>query len=274
MNKEYSGKQIKDWLRKSQSGLINNLIGCEISDEVSIWSISNISLSNLTVIDEEDNNDSKEYSFEFLDEKTVFIPEHLSKLIEDIEQNKSPIDILEDDAKLMLNKLSINTNDLDGGATVIKIGKILKAWDHTQIVPDESDRLYIYEKSKKAKSVSRAISPLFKKWCDLIEQKASTYDAISRLHLAVILRVSGKFDESLEVTKILELPQSEFKCNSLVRAMLCCDRAAVYLDKYEKNHNVDFLNEAEKYLKRAYANDQSEEVSTCYQRYNSYMKSL
>ena len=94
------------------------------------------------------------------------------------------------------------------------------------------------------------------------------------MNLAVLLRVSGKFDESLEVSKIIDLSQTEFKCGSRLRSMICCDRAAVFLDKFERNRNSDYLNQAEKYLKRAFANEQSEEVSSCYHRYRAYLKSL
>ena len=99
------------------------------------------------------------------------------------------------------------------------------------------------------------VLPIIRKWCDLRESEIKTYDAFLRLNLAVLLRVSGKFDESLEVSKIIDLSQTEFKCGSRLRSMICCDRAAVFLDKFERNRNSDYLNQAEKYLKRAFANE-------------------
>ena len=270
MSKEFDGIRIKNWMECSGSDHIELLIGCELSNESSIWEIVEITNNTISVVEDESTNHIKKFGLDFLIGKTVFVSKDKLKLLEEIEQNKSLSEVLEDEAESILRKYSISISSLGGGATVLKFAKILNRWDKNQIIPDEEELIYFYENSKKSKEISQAVLPIIRKWCDLRESEIKTYDAFLRLNLAVLLRVSGKFDESLEVSKIIDLSQTEFKCGSRLRAMICCDRAAVFLDKFERNHNQDYLNQAEKYLKRAFANEQSEAVSLCYQRLKSY----
>ncbi|CAN1544617.1 hypothetical protein MCEKH45_01943 [Methylophilaceae bacterium] len=274
MSKEFDGIRIKNWIERSSADYLELLNGCELSNESSIWEIVEITNNTISVAEVENTNHIKKFGLDFLIGKTVFVPKDKLKLIEEIEQKKSPSEVLEDEAESILRKYSISISSLGGGATVLKFAIILNGWDKNQIIPDEDELIYFYEYSKKSKEISKAVLPIIRKWCDLRESEIKTYDAFLRLNLAVLLRVSGKFDESLEVSKIIDLSQTEFKCGSRLRSMICCDRAAVFLDKFERNRNSDYLNQAEKYLKRAFANEQSEEVSSCYHRYRAYLKSL
>jgi hypothetical protein len=270
MSKEFEGVRIKSWIERSGSDYLKLLIGCELSNESSIWEIVEITNNTISVDEVENANHIKKFGLDFLIGKTVFVPKDKLKLLEEIEQNKSPSEVLEDEAESILRKYSISISNLGGGATVLKFARILNGWDKNQIIPDEEELIYFYENSKKSKEISKSVFPVIRKWCDLRESEIKTYDAFLRLNLAVLLRVSGKFDESLEVSKIIDLSQNEFKCGSRLRSMICCDRAAVFLDKFERNHNQEYLSQAEKYLKRAFANEQSEAVSLCYQRLESY----
>jgi hypothetical protein len=274
MSKEFDGIRIKNWIERSDSDQIKLLNGCEISNESSIWEIVEITNNTISVAEVENVNHIKKFELDFFIGKTIFVPKDKLKLINEIEQNKSPSEVLEDEAESILRKFSFSISSLGGGATVLKFARILNGWDKNQIIPNEDELIYIYEKSKKSKEVSKAFLPIMRKWCDLREAEIKTYDPFLRLNIAVLLRLSGKFDESLEVSNVIDLSQTEFKCGSRIRSMICCDRAAVFLDKFEKNHNQDYLNQAEKYLKRAFANEQSEEVSFCYHRYRAYLKSL
>jgi hypothetical protein len=274
MSKEFDGIRIKNWIERSDSDHLELLNDCEMSNESSIWEIVEITNITISVAEDGNTNNIKKFGLDFLIGKTVFIPKDKLKLIEEIEQNKSPLEAMEDEAEAILRSHSISINSLDGGATVLKFAKILDRWDKNQMIPDEDELIYFYEKSKKSKEVSKAVLPIMRKWCDLRESEIKTYDPFLRLNLAVLLRLNGKFDESLEVSNVIDLSQTEFKCSSRLRSMICCDRAAVFLDKFERNHNSDYLNQAEKYLKRAFANEQSEVVSSCYHRYRAYLKSL
>jgi hypothetical protein len=272
MDIEYDGLRIKSWIERADSIKHSLLVGCEISNEDSIWIITEANNEYLEVIKEDEIKVDK-VNLGFLHAKAVFIPSEKLDLLKDIDANKSPAEALEDQAELILKRHSISPNLLNGGLTVLKFAKILDEWDKTQIVPSEEDRIYLYEASKQTMEVSRAMVPLVRKWCEKIESYLDYYDAPSRLCLAVLLRVSGSFDESLKVSDVIDLPQAKLKCSSHMRAMLCCDRAAVFLDKFERNHNREYLDKAEKYLKRAFANEQSEAVSLCYQRLRSYKTS-
>ena len=274
MNKEFDGIRIKSWAENADFDSLKLLNGCEISNEISIWEAVDITNTSIGVAEVENTNDIKKFGLDFLIGKTIFIHNDKLKLIESIERNKSAAEILEDQAEATLRRHSISFSSLDGGATVLNFSRILDGWDKSQVTPTEEDRIYFYEKSKKSKEVSRAVLPIIRKWCDSVEFEMKTYDALSRLNLAVLLRVSGKFDESLEVSKVIDLSQTEFKCGTRLRSMICCDRAAVFLDKFERNRNSDYLKQDEKYLKRAFANEQSEEVSSCFNRYRAYLKSL
>jgi hypothetical protein len=269
MDIEYDGLRIKSWIERTDSIKHSLLVGCEISNEDSIWKITEANNQYLEVL-EENAVKAIRVNLGFLHSKTVFIPGEKQNLLSDIDAHKSPVEALEDRAELILKKYSISPILLNGGSTILKFSRILDEWDKTQIVPSEEERIYLYEASKQTKEVSRAMVPLFRKWCEKIEYHLDSYDAPSRLCLAVLLRVSGSFDESLKASEVIDLSQTKLKCSSHIRAMLCCDRAAVFLDKFERNLNRDYLDLAEKYLKRAFANEQSEAVSLCYQRLKSF----
>jgi hypothetical protein len=274
MSKEFDGIRIKNWIERSGSHYLELFNGCEISNESSLWLIVEVTNITISVAEDENTNHIKKFGLDFLIGKTIFVPKNKLKLIEEIDQNKSPSEVLEDEAESILRKHSISISSLGGGATVLKFTRILNEWDKNQIIPNEEGLIYFYEKSKNSKEISKAVLPIIREWCVLRESEIKTYDAFLRLNLAVLLRLSGKFDESLEVSKVIDLSQTEFKCGSRLRSMICCDRAAVFLDKFERNHNPDYLNQAEKYLKRAFANEQSDEVSACYHRYRAFLKSL
>lgn len=269
MDIDYEGSWVRKWIESSIPIDRVELKGCVVSDSESMWEIVEAD-NNSMVILEEGAIDSRRVTLAFLSDRTVSIPINKTRLIKAFKDSLSPLEIIEEQAKLTLLKHGISPSDLHGGSTEIKVAKILDEWDKNQTVPSDNDRIYFYESAKQSKEVTQAMVPIVKKWCEKVESNLHSYDAISRLCLAVLLRISGNFDESLEVSDVIDLPQSQFRCNNHIRAMICCDRAAVFLDKFERRHNRDYIQQAEKYLKRAFANESSEAVSLCYKRLKSY----
>jgi hypothetical protein len=143
MSKEFDGIRIKNWTERSGSDNLGLLNGCELSNESSIWEIVEITNNTISVAEVNNTNHIKKFGLDFFIGKTVFVPKEKLKLIEEIEQNKSPSEVLEDEAETILRRHSISINSMDGGATVLKFANILDGWDKNQIIPNEDELLFL-----------------------------------------------------------------------------------------------------------------------------------
>ena len=130
--------------------------------------------------------------------------------------------------------IDIPPSELHSRDAVINFYRILQAWDSNKSTPNDDDKLYLYEHSKNSKLIAKKVAIYFRHWMNDIETKMDRIDPIHRLNLAVLLRVSGNLEESLIISDFINEPQSKFPCSQHTRAMICCNRAATFLDKFEK----------------------------------------
>ena len=79
-----------------------------------------------------------------------------------------------------------------------------------------------------------------------------------RLYAAVVLRYAKRIDESIKVSNFIDEQYSLIAAASpKMIAMISCDRGAAFMDKFCQSGKQDLslLEQAEKNLKRAYANE-------------------
>lgn len=149
-------------------------------------------------------------------------------------------------------------------------------WMQARELPEEGDQVRLYEAIRHS-GLYRFGLPLFHGWLAAVEPKGSDrFDAAGRLRVSVLLRHSGDPDAALEVSRIVELPQSRWPTSEHVKAMLCCHRAASFLDVAEREGDASLLPQAKRLLDRAWATDRIErdEISNTYQRLKALSERL
>lgn len=259
---DIDGIKILNWVRNSEDDIFaQSLKGCTVSNDVSEWILIDVTQSHILVKDEIFGGEPTKKNLNFLSDKTIHIPDDIQLLIEN---NKGNLDRLEDETDAVLKRFNISRSVLGGGASEFKVAKILMNWELRQF-PSPDDQYVLYEICSNIEKPSIGLINLFKTWKEITEKEFNRKDALLRLNLAVLYRKAGKLKDALSETD----DERNFICSNHIRAMICCDRAAIYLDIYENKKDQESLDMAMKYLKKSYANEKSHQVSNCWTRYNA-----
>ena len=264
---DIDGIKIVNWVHQYYDlSFIERLKGCSLSNEFREWLIIGFSNDEITVQEETSTGKVSNHKIEFLADKTLHIPVHETELLAIIQNKKSNLDLLEENAEQVLRKYDIPKSILGGGSAPIKIAKILLKWEANKIsTPNGDDQYVLYDVCTKFEKPCFGLISLFQLWKDINEKEVHRYDPLIRLNLAVLYRIAGKLEEALAETE----DEKNFSCDSHTRAMICCDRAAICLDKFQKTKDRSHLSEALKNLKKSFANEKSIQVRNCWARYDA-----
>lgn len=138
----------------------------------------------------------------------------------------------------------------------------------------DSARAKIYDlfkskcyKAKWESSVCAELSPHFRRWLMQVEGSTQRYHPVARLQLSVILRHQGDLEGSLKVSSIAGHLKAGNASDRSVLSQMCNNRAATLMDMFESSSELHCLQEAKRYLDKAWANEKAREISASYERW-------
>lgn len=262
--KEFDGIKVQQALITDD--LLKKLNGQIISDESDEWVIQEINSEFATILSTSDSLKIK-IQLRTLWHKQFYISDN--KLISIIEGSYTELDQLETEIKSILNKYNIPISAVPLFDHQKKILKILKAWEKFETpdknIPDYDYAKELYEITNKGELLSKKFANYFLIWMTSEEKnnEDGTLRRISpelRLYAAVVLRYAKRIDESIRVSNFIDEKYSLVAAASpKMIAMISCDRGAAFMDKFCQSGKQDLslLEQAEKNLKRACANEYS-----------------
>lgn len=260
--KEFDGNKVKQALMTKD--LLIKLKDQIISDENDEWTICDINSEFATILSTSDNQKTKIQINAFW-HKQFFISEN--ELISVIEDSYTDLDHLEKEIQTILNKYNIPISAVPLFEHQKKILKILKAWEKFEVpdknIPNIDYAKELYKIVNKGELLSKKFADYFLIWMKSDERynDDGTLRRISpdlRLYAAVVLRYARRIDESIKVSNFIDEKYSLVAAASKkMIAMISCDRGAAFMDKFCQSGKQDLslLEQAEKNLKRAYANE-------------------
>lgn len=107
--------------------------------------------------------------------------------------------------------------------------------------------------------------PIFEKWVHENEDTIRA-DGLARLHLTYMFRHTGRSQQAIEVSNVVEFPRSKFNGTNGLFSVICTVRAAVFMDIFNNHNDKELLLYTRKTLNKAWANEKSAETSSAYQR--------
>jgi len=266
-----AGATALHWLARAAEEEWAQLLGCAIDDGTSerAWTILAVRPNAFDLVPEDTERLSQARPWAWLGGKQLLVPGNRRGLLEAIQRSRPAHEKELDEAKARLRG---HRFDPDRFATTDDIrfaDRVLAAASEKRIVPRPEERSTLYELVKRCGQERPAI-PLFRTWMDAVERhRAPMADVLGRLHVAVLLRHTGAFQESLEVSEVLDWPSGRLRGSQGEICALSLNRAATMLDVYEYTGKAQQLLDAEKHLKRAWAISQSDEVRATYGRWRS-----
>ncbi len=263
---QVKGTEVFQWLSQAEQSEWPALIGCLVDDGSSetAWIITAIGSQILDVAREGNQRATRTRPWAWIRSHIIVVPPSCRSIIALIMQIRPPYVVALDQAKQRLRDFGFDPERIASTADLERLDSVLGLSTARNAVPSDADRWAVFQVVQRV-GQGRAALRHFQSWQNAVED-GHGYDALGRLHIALLLRHSGRLKEALEASAVLDGPSRCAPGTERFVGHLSCTRAASMLDVFESDGNVARLAEAKRHLDRAYATDQSEEVKAVYGR--------
>lgn len=162
--------------------------------------------------------------------------------------------------------IAVNTTTLEDREFVLRLTE-------ADLVPSPAERSRFFEIAKASTNLNWC-SRFFEGWWKKLHNGvASEPDAI--IHLAYVFRNTGRYKDAITITNVVEFGADRFRCPPKMIAILSTQRAATFLDIFERHGDPELLRFAKVAVGRAWAkNTGSPEASAVYQRLDKLKRQM
>ena len=162
--------------------------------------------------------------------------------------------------------VAVNTTTLEDREFVLRLTE-------GSDVPSSSDRSRFFEIAKASTNLNWCSRFFEEWWKKLREGAASQPDAI--MHLAYVFRNTGRYRDAIKITNVVEFGAERFRCPPKMMSILSTQRAATFLDIFERHGDPELLRFARGSLGKAWRyNTGSPEASAVYQRLDKMKRNM
>lgn len=281
MMNEIDGKAVVRWmLNTATDSDLRLLHGVEFSDADNVYVIRQATASGL-VADIDGINKQARLTLSQIESGSFFIDRAQNDLVVVINESRSPVDRMIDDAKTLLSSKGYMVSEMGGDTRVLKIAQIDLECSRTNSYPQPNDWHSAHEifSTSGLRNMSLGAQAM-QRWLDALEGGLrGRFDVYYRNMLTALYRHSGYTAEALKVSEIVNVDPSLYQSGGVAEGMLRVTRAATLMDGIERNmfsDNVAALKRVKGNLDKAYAifRGNSEEAKSCYYRLDSLKRKI
>ena len=162
--------------------------------------------------------------------------------------------------------VAVNTTTLEDREFVLRLTE-------GRGVPSLSDRSRFFEIAKASTNLNWCSRFFEEWWKKLRDGVASEPEAI--MHLAYVFRNTARYREAIKITNVVEFGADRFRCSPKMIAILSTQRAATFLDIFERHGDPELLRFAKGSVGKAWQyNTGSLEASAVYQRLDKLKRNM
>lgn len=268
---QIDGSDIVRWLASAKDSEMVLLNGAEYADDSDVWTILETTRGGLSIVGEDSTRRVMRPLGFF--QGTFFVTEDIGARLNDLirgTQTEGERKIAR--SKEYLASVGFPVSELGGDTVALFLAQTIENFRERGVAPDDVAWTRIQEIfDHRSASVMRSGAKLVAEWVADSERKAGgLIDAYRRVLLAYLFRHSGQLDKALEVSEVVNLPQTRFLGGNSTIAVLCTTRAAALMDKAEltATERTNLLKDARMSLNKANAigGGESSEVREAYMR--------
>ena len=161
--------------------------------------------------------------------------------------------------------VAVNTTTLEDREFVLRLTE-------DSGVPSSSDRSRFFEIAKASTNLNWC-SRFFEEWWKKLRVGVAS-EPVAIMHLAFIFRHTGRHRDSIMTSNVIEFGRDRFRCSPILMSMIATNRAATFLDIYERHSDPELLRLAKLAVGKAWANQKSDEASNVYQRLDKLKREM
>ncbi|MCX7164796.1 MAG: hypothetical protein NTV11_00795 [Rhodocyclales bacterium] len=269
---QLDGSEVARWASKASEADLAALAGAEYSDDDDVWIVCGAGPTGISI-----SKEGQEYSvrrpFNFFFSGTFFLEEAPGHSVDALIKGSLSVGERKiSAANEHLRGLGFSVSELGGDTVALFLWDIVKAFEERQVAPDDGqwNRLHDILRNGSA-SVMRVGAKLVTQWIAHSEEaNGGIFDVYRRVLLAFLYRHTGQLEKALQVSSIVEFPQSRMMGGSSSVAVLCTTRAAAMMDMAElqPSKRSELLKNARLTLNKANAisGSDSDEIRETYSR--------
>ena len=275
---QIDGENIVRWAEVADSEDLSLLAGAQYSDINDVFIIRSAQNSGLSFVKENSSSELirpirsfKSGTFFFSGAKG----ERINKLICN---SLSPFEKRVIDANNYLSAHGFHVSELGGNASSLTLADAILDFEEHKKVPDGDkwDDIHALLVEKPV-ATQRCGAKFISAWIHHVETESGEgFDVYKRVLLATLLRHSGQLEQSLEISKVVDISGRKLMGNNMSISVLCNVRAATLMDvaTLQPNKRAYWLKLARITLNKANAMSGCDgiEVLTSYQRLNMLEK--
>ena len=261
-----NGSDVLNWLQTTDLDQAKDiLVGCGIDngEDEELLEVINIDLQG-QILECSLHNKSSKIPFAKLRQFFVVDERNDHPLAGALEDKKSDWQRSLDRAKEELKSLGVSSASIQNADDILLIRQMLDLKQNSTL-PTRNEREEFYIALKKS-DLLRLGSEVSEHWLSLSRAANETIEPDIYIKLAFFLRHTGRLDKAYRVTGIVDLPHSTVRMSPIERSILATMRAAILIDQYEAQPDIDLLKRARGYAGLAWANAKSDETRMVYKR--------
>ena len=271
---EVTGSTLLNWLNLVEPEFASTIIvGCGLDDGESDKLLPIISLDmDINSLNCSIDGETKRFPIGALRSLSIVDQRPNAPLREAINCATTPAEQELDSARDFLKSKGIKAHKIVNSDDVLELVQTVDNHD-AGVLPSLAVMRYRYEMLKRTQLYHQGVK-FTKGWQDLSERNKGPKVPEIYVMLAFFLRHSGRLDEAIIVTEVINFPRSKFRANPSAIAVLATQRAAILIDLYEIRRDLALLEQARKYAAKAWAIQQGDEVHMVYARLKKHENTL